>query len=556
MVPFKTTSSNLLSSFNIKSILDINTVTGVFSSRATSVVLGGVNNNLNANNAFILGSNIDATQDNLTYVNSLSSTNDIYGSGLLKIGTGSDINIVGAYGLFTSPMGINAGFTIHRGDDSSYASLDFLENELTSTGWSIQMQPSNSDLQFVDRVNNSNAFTIQIGGNVGIGTTTPAEKLEVNGNIKATGGDSNQWNSNWTTTNTNSASWTSVYNTFNTNSASYATGGFVYEKFLPLSGGSITGNLVVQGSLTALGTATFANTIFTTTSALSVINTGPGPALYVFQAVGTSDVASFYDGDGVEVLHVGNANPGGNGFVGINESFPAVELSVRGAISASKTITALGGNSNQWNSNWTTTNTNSASWTSVYNSFNTNSAKYDSVYNTTNSNSAKWSNWSSVSGNYALGTQYVKLSGDTMTGSLNIIGNLSASAIGYFNHVAAATKSFYIPHPSKPGMHLQYGSLESPYHGIRLTGNGSVKCGDSVVIQLPDYIFSLVHQEGVNIQLTNYQHNKTLFVDDIDVSNNTFTVKCEKKLFDKGEYKFFWSFTAIRKDIPNLQVEC
>jgi len=138
---------------------------------------------------------------------------------------------------------------------------------------------------------------------------------------------------------------------------------------------------------------------------------------------------------------------------------------------------------------------------------------------------------------------------------LTVTGNISASATGYFNHVAAATKSFYIPHPTKPDMHLQYGSLESPYHGIRLTGNGSVKSGDSVVIQLPNYVFSLVHQEGVNIQLTNYQHNKTLFVDDIDVSNNTFTVKCEKKLFDKGEYKFFWSFTAIRKDIPKLETE-
>lgn len=143
----------------------------------------------------------------------------------------------------------------------------------------------------------------------------------------------------------------------------------------------------------------------------------------------------------------------------------------------------------------------------------------------------------------------------TPTGAFNTVASVSSQSTGFFNHVAAATKSFYIPHPTKPDMHLQYGSLESPYHGIRLTGNGSVKCGDSVVVPLPDYIFSLVHQEGVNIQLTNYQHNKTLFVDDIDVNNNTFTVKCEKKLFDKGEYKFFWSFTAIRKDIPQLQTE-
>jgi len=199
-------------------------------------------------------------------------------------------------------------------------------------------------------------------------------------------------------------------------------------------------------------------------------------------------------------------------------------LTVTGNISASGTMFASGGNSNQWNTAYTNLVNNSANYLS------------------------------GASTSY-VNTNFVKLSGDTMTGSLNIIGNLSASAIGYFNHVAAATKSFYIPHPTKPDMHLQYGSLESPYHGIRLTGNGSVKCGDSVVVPLPDYIFSLVHQEGVNIQLTNYQHNKTLFVDDIDVNNNTFTVKCEKKLFDKGEYKFFWSFTAIRKDIPQLQTE-
>jgi len=152
-------------------------------------------------------------------------------------------------------------------------------------------------------------------------------------------------------------------------------------------------NVTIQGNLTALGTSTFKNTVFSTTSALSVVNLGPGPALYVYQAAGASDVASFYDGDGIEVLDVGNAQGGGNplGKVGINESFPGAELTVNGAISSNRTITALGGNSNQWNSNWTTTN----------------------------GNSAAWSNWQSVSANYALGSQYVKLSGDTMTGALS-----------------------------------------------------------------------------------------------------------------------------------------
>jgi len=153
-------------------------------------------------------------------------------------------------------------------------------------------------------------------------------------------------------------------------------------------------NVTVQGNLTALGTSTFQNTVFTTTSALSVVSLGPGPALYVYQAAGPYDIASFYDGDGVEVLHVGNAQGGGNplGQVGINTSFPSAELTVNGAISSNGVATVLGGNSNQWNSNYTTTNTNSAIW----------------------------SNWSTVSASYALGSQYVKLSGDTMTGTLSV----------------------------------------------------------------------------------------------------------------------------------------
>ena len=154
---------------------------------------------------------------------------------------------------------------------------------------------------------------------------------------------------------TNSAAWDQSYNTttvYQANSASYATTQYTDATYLTLSGGTLTNglsvfgstfinnNLTVGGSLTALGTATFANTLFTTTSAISVVNTGLGPALYVYQAAGPYDVASFYDGDGIEVLHVGNAGPGGLGKVGINESFPNKELTVRGSISATETIYA------------------------------------------------------------------------------------------------------------------------------------------------------------------------------------------------------------------------
>ena len=155
-----------------------------------------------------------------------------------------------------------------------------------------------------------------------------------------------------------------------------------------------TNNIVIQGSLSAAGGATFANTVFTTTSALSVINLGVGPALYVYQTSGPYDVASFVDGDGIEVLHVGNANFGQNGKVGINQSFPNKELTVTGEISATGIIYALSGNSFNWNS--------------VYNSVLSNSANNASI-------------------NYA-NANYLPLSGGTITGNVTILSGLEVGS--------------------------------------------------------------------------------------------------------------------------------
>jgi hypothetical protein len=115
---------------------------------------------------------------------------------------------------------------------------------------------------------------------------------------------------------------------------------------------------------------------------------------------------------------------------------------------------------------------------------------------------------------------------------------------------AATTKSFVIDHPTKPGMKLRYGSLESPYHGIRLTGKSTVKNGECVVA-LPDYIYNLVTEEDVNIQLTNLGHGKVLWVGEINVGDNRFTVRSEHT----EDLNFFWCFTAIRKDIDPMVVE-
>lgn len=115
----------------------------------------------------------------------------------------------------------------------------------------------------------------------------------------------------------------------------------------------------------------------------------------------------------------------------------------------------------------------------------------------------------------------------------------------------AATKSFLIDHPSKPGMKLRYGSLESPYHGIRLTGSGVVKHGVCRV-ELPEYIRDLVKDEGAQVQITNVRHGKCIWVESIFVDENAFVVLSET--LDR-DLEFFWSFTAVRKDVPDMIVE-
>ena len=132
---------------------------------------------------------------------------------------------------------------------------------------------------------------------------------------------------------------------------------------------------------------------------------------------------------------------------------------------------------------------------------------------------------------------------------LDVAGNANISG-----HLSAASKSFLIPHPADSSKKLQYGSLESPYHGIRLTDKGKIN-SDFAQIDLPNYISKLVLQEGVNIQLTNINHDKTLFVKEVNIENNYFKVGMNRSWLDKNEYEFYWSFTAERKDIPKLIVE-
>ena len=98
--------------------------------------------------------------------------------------------------------------------------------------------------------------------------------------------------------------------------------------------GDITGGSAVFSSVSAL-TADFLQTIVSTTSSLSVVNNGTGPALYV-QQDGNEPIAHFIDKTGDDIVFADN------GYVGIGTFEPAEKLTVAGNISANGQVTVTG----------------------------------------------------------------------------------------------------------------------------------------------------------------------------------------------------------------------
>ena len=98
------------------------------------------------------------------------------------------------------------------------------------------------------------------------------------------------------------------------------------------TGIDVNGNTTISGNLSVLGDFTYIDTIVSVSSALSVINHGSGPAIYIEQTGVDQPIAKFVDTEGGVIIF----DDGGK--VGIGTAAPDEVLTVIGNISASGTV--------------------------------------------------------------------------------------------------------------------------------------------------------------------------------------------------------------------------
>ena len=131
---------------------------------------------------------------------------------------------------------------------------------------------------------------------------------------------------------------------------------------------------------------------------------------------------------------------------------------------------------------------------------------------------------------------------DTVSGSQDFTWNGTTLTINGI--LEANEKSFVIDHPTQPGKKLVYGVLEGPEHAVYCRGKISGE-----VIELPEEWTGLVHEDSITVQLTSIGKHQNLYV--VDIRDNKVFIKNGDLLTSK--INAYYYIQATRKDTKPLQ---
>ena len=130
----------------------------------------------------------------------------------------------------------------------------------------------------------------------------------------------------------------------------------------------------------------------------------------------------------------------------------------------------------------------------------------------------------------------------TLNVAVGLTFNPSSNTLNINGPLNAVTKSFVIPHPTKAGKTLRYGSLEGPENGVYVRGRTHTP-----VINLPEYWSELIDASTITVNLTPVGKKQDLYVKKIEdnkvIIAGTKTIDC------------FYVVFAERKDVDKLVVE-
>lgn len=320
----------------------------------------------------------------------------------------------------------------------------------------------------------------------------------------------------------NSANWSNVYTNVNSNSATYATRTYVHTNFLPVTGGTVTGNItatayygdgsqltgIVAGDTAATNLVRSASGnwsgVYTTVntnsanwnSTRTTVNTNSANWSNVYTAYNSASgsyATKSYVHSNFLPLTGGSVTNGlsaehlialssfaaigfgaledtptfyvGVSVVGINTEYPNEALTVVGNISATGNIYSA--DTEVWNGTNTTVSTNSSNWGNAYTNVNSNSANWNGVRTTVNTNSAKWENvYTSVNSNSA-----------NWNGARTTVNTNSAKWENVYTNVnsnSASWQSVYTSYLGASGTYVSYTYLHTnflPLTGGNIVGN-------------------------------------------------------------------------------------
>lgn len=540
---------------------------GTTSPGAKLDVVGGINSST-ANNF-----NITSGPYNAVFYNNSTSSTDYNAIRIYQGASGSAVGYFGTGGSATGNVSFRNTFVVGT-------------------------QNSND---FVLNTTDTERVRITSGGNVGIGTTTPNAKLDVNGNIIVTGSLTTTSTivarnyimatdtlyiqkgvggyQSYITAEQTAASTGNSFKFWNSGTGTLMTIG--YNGYVGIGTTSPTYQLHVNGGPTEVGgqvvaafekqsstdgkIATFVNTTGSGYTSYIYIGSNPGRDWKIGKNVLNSGTTGHFQITNdlnqlrMQISAADDSITFPSSSVGIGTTNATDKLTVYGAMASYKTgadtvqtqvYLANGGNTRAFNLQLNSGGTGLDLWS--YNSANAwlkhTTFDYDGrVGIGTAAPAAKLE----ISGSSNSALLHVKspISGAILYVSGSGAVGINTSTVGAYTlqvngSFAATTKSFVIQHPdpSKSDKQLVHGVLEGPEHSVFV--RGILK--DTNIIQLPDYWQHLVHEDSVSVTLTSNKYYQQLYVKNVTLTTIEVGSETDKPI------NCYYYIVGERKDIDKL----